>query len=76
MVISLLVNWVEVLPYDSNLSGTEMFKVLRHATGVVYRDIFMIQICSFSILPDNFSMSYEDFQITLHNLYLEQTKNS
>ncbi|KAI3923633.1 hypothetical protein MKW98_011263 [Papaver atlanticum] len=34
----------------------------------------MIQICNFNTLPDNFSMSYEVFEITLHNLYLEQTR--
>lgn len=51
-----------------------MFKVLMQGTRVICGDTFMIQICNFSILPENFEISGEVFEITLHKLFPEQTR--
>lgn len=55
-------------------SGNEMFYVLRQRTRVVYGDTFLFQPCDFSVLPENFEIISETFEISLHKLFPERTR--
>lgn len=50
-------------------SSNEMINVLRQGTRVICGDTFLIQIYTFSVLPENYEINSEVFELTVHKLY-------
>lgn len=52
---------------------SEMIRVLRQGTKVIYSDIFMLHPWFPFLNPQTFTIECEDFEILMHNIYPEQT---
>lgn len=52
---------------------SEMLRVLRQGTKIIYGDIFMLHPWNSFINPQTFSINSEAFEIILHNLFHQQT---
>lgn len=55
-------------------SSLEILYVLKQGTRVIYGDTFLFQPCAFFVLPQNFEITSEIFEINIHKLYPGQTK--